>query len=36
MYCVMNEGIINLVDKYFETSKVEAEKGLVIFKKYLM
>jgi len=35
VYRVMNEGIINLVDKYFETSKVEAEKGLAIFKKYL-
>ena len=35
VYRVMNEGIINLVDKYFETSKVEAEKGLTIFKKYL-
>ena len=31
----MNEAIINLVDKYFDSSKVQAAKGLVIFKKYL-
>ena len=35
VYHVMNEAIINLVDKYFDSSKVQAAKGLAIFKKYL-
>ena len=35
VYRVMNEAIINLVEKYFDSSKVEAMKGLEIFKKYL-
>ena len=35
VYRVMNEAIIRLVEKYFDTTKVEATKGLEIFKKYL-
>ena len=35
IYRVMNEAVINLVDKYFDTNKVDAGKGLTIFKKFL-
>ena len=36
IYRVMNEAIINLVDKYFETNRLDAAKGLAIFKKFLL
>ena len=36
IYRVMNEAIINLVDKYFETNRLDASKGLAIFKKFLL
>jgi hypothetical protein len=35
VYRVMNEGVINLVDKYFDTTKQDASKGLAVFKRYL-
>ena len=36
VYYVMNESIINLVDRYFESTKAQATRGLMIFKKYML
>ncbi|WEJ94094.1 hypothetical protein PSN45_001573 [Yamadazyma tenuis] len=31
----LNEGVINLLEHYFEMSKVDAERALLIYKKYV-